>query len=70
MGLPSVSPLVLGEGRAVAEGLAADPAFVWLLPSVDPPVLGKVGALPEGLATVLALVGFLTRVCTLVLAQR
>lgn len=47
MGLPSMSSLVLGKGRAVCEGFPTVPALIWLLSCMDPPVLSEVGALPE-----------------------
>lgn len=50
-GLPlPVSPLVLGQGRALAEALPTF-TFVGLLPSVDPLVGNQVAALGETLST-------------------
>lgn len=65
-----MDPLVLVEGRALAEAAATVSAAVGLLPSVDPEVGSEGRALGEGPTTVQAAVGPLTTVDGPVLAQR
>lgn len=69
-GLAAVDPLVLVEGRALAEAAATVSTAVGLLPRVDPEVGGEGRALGEGPATVQAAVGPLPTVDGPVLAQR
>ena len=60
---------VLGQMRALAEGLVTRVARVGPLARVRPPVLAEVGAAAEGLATLSAGVSLLTGVHPPVLAQ-
>ena len=64
-----MSSLVLGQGRAVCEGLPTVPALIWLLASVDPPVLSEMSALPEGFPAIWTFIWLFPSVCPLMLAQ-
>lgn len=65
-----MDPLMLVEGRALAEAVAAVSTAVGLLARVDPQVGGEGRALREGPATVRAAVGPLPAVDGEVLSQR